>query len=698
MIKRILILTLFLAVTATFAVDETSWTVEAVRSTAPIKLDGKLDEPAWQQAQPAKNFRQFRPDLNKPATKDTEVKIIYDDEYLYFGWICYVNDPKKLVTLAKYHDDDNSIDDNIDVYLDALNSRDSCYDIMLTPANVQFEGRIWHNGMSNSNEWDGYWRSATSIGNDCWMAEMAIPWCTIQYDDKASSFGVNFLRTYQEAQEGTFWGGTGMNLNSVTDGGLVTGLTNLPKPKPWQIIPYAKAKSEQIISADPEWETTPNAGLDAQFRLNSSNTISATYNPDYAHIEADEEQINLTPNELYLSEKRNFFLDGADGYASDYSTWYSRRITDIDYGGKVNGSVGSFYYGGLGTKLKKEDPSYPEDFFGAFNSGIRWGEGNDLKMVGTTREHESGYSRSLLAENRVNIWSHLETRVLGALCQNYHSDGLEASTDKKQDSASLALLGYRTENGFFAAGAGYMGKYWNVDTGYFEMNDPDTRLGLISIYYQWQVNQGILKSIMLNGEVEQRRFLNNEFKLDNYNPSITAAFAEHNQINYYLVNGTDSSYVPWGADVFHQNWNNLSIQHNVNTWWGASAGYHWGEFYGEERREYSGSLTLVPFKPLKLSGSLEYLMPQDLDMFGNEQPNSWAANQSIVITPLDALYVRLTGRQNTSNDHNFYSGLIGWTFQPGSTAYLAYNEDRSNPDKIVDNRVIFLKAGYMLLF
>jgi hypothetical protein len=694
---RFLLCPLLLAVFMTPAVA-TEWTIVAARANEPMKMDGKLDEAVWQTAQPATGFRQFSPDLNKPAIEETEVRVAYDDEYLYFAWTCFTKNANKLVTLAKYHDDDNSKDDNIDLYLDPLNNKNTCYDIMLTPANVQFDGKIWDNGFSNSNEWDGVWRSGTSVNQDSWIAEIAIPWTTILYDANTTTFAVNFLRTNPAANEGTFWAGTGKFLNAIDDAGTITGLNDLPKPKAWQVIPYAKGLAQQRTDNNLDWELSPAAGADAQYRINSSNTVNATYNPDYAHIEADEEVINLTPNELFLTEKRPFFLDGAEGYRSQFNTWYSRRVTDIDYGGKVNGTIGSFNYGGLGVQLKEDDPNYPENFFGAFNSGFDWSGGNTLKLVGTTREYNEGFSRTLLMQDRTNFCDNWDLVGLGATCQNHHPDAMSGTAIQNSDYLGMGFLGRRVTQGFIGAGYIFLGPKWRDDAGYFGYSDPDSKQFKGVADYTWQINKGIFTLLYTHFEMDHTRYVDNSFKMDSYMPVVKLNLAGHNSLAYDMLAGTDNSYAGLTGEVYHQFFQEIDYTHDVETWWGVGAGWHWGEYYGEKVRQASFSFTLLPFGSLKFTNSLAYVMYQAPDASGVIPPDSWAGNQSLVWNPMQNLFFRLTGRENTQLDHYFFGALGGWTYQPGSTAYIAYNEYHDNPERRLTERDVFIKAGYMFIF
>jgi hypothetical protein len=694
---RFMLSPLLLSVLITPAIAS-EWTVAAARTSEPMQIDGKLNEEVWQTAQPATNFRQFNPELNKTAIHNTEVRVAYDNENLYFAWTCFTSCPGKLVTLAKYHDDDNSKDDNIDIYLDPLNSMNTCYDIMLSPANVQFDGKIWDNGFNSSNEWDGVWRSGTSINSDSWTAELAIPWTTILYDANATTFGVNFLRTDQAASEGTYWAGSGQFLNSISDAGTITGLTDLPKPKSWQLIPYAKGLAQQSQENNMDWELTAAGGADAQYRINSSNTLNATYTPDYAHIEADQEVINLTPNEIFLTEKRPFFLDGAEGYRSEFSTWYSRRVTDIDYGGKVNGTIGSFNYGGLGVQLKKEDPSFPQNFFGAFNSGFNWSGGNALKLVGTTREYEAGYSRTLLLQDRTSFCQNWDIVGLGATSQNHHPDEVTGTITQNSDYSGMAFLGRRITQGFIGAGYIFVGPDWRDDAGYFNYSDPNSKLIKGVLDYTWQINQGIVTLLYLHLEANQCRYVDNSFKFDSYIPNAKLNLAGHNSLSYSLQNGTDTSYASLTGQAYHQMWQETMFQHDVESWWGFAAGWDWGEYYGERVQQAVFNFTLLPISSLKFTNGLDYVMYQSPDASGAIPPDSWAGNQSIVWNPIQNLFFRLTGRENTQLDHYFFGALGGWTFLPGSTAYVAYNEYHDDPERKLTERDVFIKAGYMFIF
>jgi hypothetical protein len=695
MLKSIIIALMFLFPMAV----ANEWRVIAIRITEPIKIDGKLDEPAWSKAQPAINFRQYRPELGKPATNPTEVRILYDNENIYFGWILKVSDTSKLVAIAKNRDEDNSYDDALDILFDTLNNKNTSYDLMLNVANVQYDGKIWDNGMNAGGQWDGIWNSAVTIGEDGWVAEIAIPWSTIVYDDRTTSFGLNLFRMEQGLSEGDVWAGNLSNLNKVSDFGTVDGFSKLPKPKAWSFTPYGKVRAqEELIPAD-EWDISPDAGLDALWRPNSTNTINATYNPDYAHIEADLEQINLTPDELYLPEKRPFFLEAAESYNTDFNLWYTRRMTDIEGGGKVYGSSGMISYGGTGVQLKEDDPNYPSSFFGAFNTVLDVPGRLNAKLVGATREYNLGYSRAAILQNHLYIadcWD-LMSSIGGS--QNHHPFMLDPMmTEDKRDGAGSLFLSRSLALGFLGAGVFFVGKDWQTDTAYETLSDIDSLTYIGVLQYPWQVNQGFLQTVGFGGEFAHARWTDGSFKYDSYSPGLSIKLQEHNTLDYELEAGTNTSYYDLTGEVYHQMFQTLEFGHVVETWWGAGVAYGWGEYYGERVQQPQAEVIILPLKSVKLTADFDYVIHKTPDALGTPQPDTWASNQSIVWAPLQQFFVRLTGRENTQDNRFFYGALLGWTYNPGSTAYIAFNENRDYPQLEVTERTVFIKAGYMLMF
>ncbi len=315
-----------------------------------IEVDGSLDEPAWENAPEISGFIQFQPDRGNPASLKTSVRILYDSSHIYFGFLCYDTDPGKIAASVNKRDQDIREDDSVYVLLDTYFDRRNCYYFGTNLLGIQWDGRIGDNGLHFDSNWDGIWKSAAEKTDFGWSAEFAIDLTTMKYEPgEGKTWGLNVGRGIPRTLEFNFWAGPLESPYKVSQYGELNGLDLEKAKKKIQIIPHVVSKLEQGR------HTLFEAGVDARYAFSQTVSGNLTVNPDFATIEADQEQINLTRFELSLPEKRNFFLEGSEIYSQRIRLFYSRRISDIYAGVKVYGKSGGYEFSGLSAQTKKDE-------------------------------------------------------------------------------------------------------------------------------------------------------------------------------------------------------------------------------------------------------------------------------------------------------------------------------------------------------
>jgi len=327
----------------------------ALKIRDPIHVDGRLDEAVWEKAPEAKDFIQLQPEKGKPASERTTVKILYDDKYVYFGFWCYDSEPQKIAARMTKRDEDIRSDDSVYVLIDTFHDRRSCYYVTTNLLGTQWDGRITENGRTFDSTWDGIYKSVAEKTDFGWTAEIAIELSSIKYEPGANkTWGLSLGRGIPRKLEFSFWTGPLESPYKVSLFGELKGLDLEKAEKKTQIIPHVISKVEEKRS------TVVEAGLDARYAFSQMVSGNLTINPDFATVEADQEEINLTRFELFLPEKRNFFLEGSEIYQQRIQLFYSKRISDIYGGAKVYGKSGGYEFQGL-TAQTKEDEERGED-------------------------------------------------------------------------------------------------------------------------------------------------------------------------------------------------------------------------------------------------------------------------------------------------------------------------------------------------
>jgi len=322
----------------------------ALKITESIKVDGILNEQVWAKTQEIFNFIQFEPERGKPASLKTVVKILYDDSFLYVGFLCYDPEPERIAARITKRDEELKDDDAVMVFLDTFHDRRNCYFFITNMLGTQLDGRIKENGRTSEIIWDGIWKSTAQKTDYGWSAEIAIDLSCLKYRPGENKiWGLNLGRSIPRILEESYWVGPLESPQKVSQYGILKGLDLGKSEKKTIIIPHSISKVEEGEKSELE------GGIDASYSFSKMISGHLTINPDFATVEADQEQINLTRFELSLPEKRNFFLEGSEIYQQRIRLFYSRRISDIYGGVKLYGKSGVYEFLGLSAQTKKDE-------------------------------------------------------------------------------------------------------------------------------------------------------------------------------------------------------------------------------------------------------------------------------------------------------------------------------------------------------
>ncbi|NOT26973.1 MAG: carbohydrate binding family 9 domain-containing protein, partial [Acidobacteria bacterium] len=334
----------------------------AVRTGGAISIDGALDEPAWSAAPVAERFIQSDPREGEPASFDTEVRVLYDDDALYFGVFAKDEEPGRLIVndLKKDYNTDGS--DGFRILLDTFHDERNGYQFATNPAGAKWDAQMSNEGRETNANWDGIWDVATRITETGWIAEIRIPFRTLKFNGaETQTWGLNFERKVRRLNEDSFWSPIPRiyDISRVSLAGTVEDLRGLRPGRNIRVKPYALGSSNTVGRASTDGDF--DAGFDVKYGVTSGLTWDFTVNTDFSQAEADEQQINLSRFNLFFPEKRDFFLEnsgiflfgaGGGGFAAgggggggggggrqnasgDTRLFFSRRIGLSDSGAEV---------------------------------------------------------------------------------------------------------------------------------------------------------------------------------------------------------------------------------------------------------------------------------------------------------------------------------------------------------------------------
>jgi len=337
-------------------------------------IDGKVDEEVWSTAAPYSTFTQQEPSEGQPATERTEVWFFADQTNLYVAVVCYDSEPDQLVVSQSRRDASLNDGDSVQILLDTFNDGQNAFVFGTNPFGIEFDAQVMAEGQTGGRgfggsggfnlNWDADWTVSASPSERGWEAEFAIPLRTLRYNPgEERVWGVNVMRNIRRKNEQVFLAPVprGYSLQRVSVAGKLNGLS-LPSRRDLKFTPFVTGSfnDDKTLLTDTV-DRTGDIGLDVKWGVRADLTLDLSVNTDFAQVEADEEQVNLTRFALFFPEKRAFFLENAQtfqlGQPRNIDLFFSRRIglaggqpIDILGAGRLSGKLGGYNVGLLNVQ------------------------------------------------------------------------------------------------------------------------------------------------------------------------------------------------------------------------------------------------------------------------------------------------------------------------------------------------------------
>jgi Domain of unknown function (DUF5916)/Carbohydrate family 9 binding domain-like len=317
----------------------------AQRTEGSIKIDGFLDEAAWQTVLPAKDFIQNEPLPGKPASKATEVRILYDNTAIYIGAMLYDVRDSILKELTVRDAIRGANTDFFSVLFDTYRDGNNGVSFTVSAAGVQGDTKFFSG--DDDDSWNAVWRSSTRLTDNGWVVEMAIPYSALRFPKvEEQAWRINFARQIRRNRETDYWNEVDPKVDGlVNQAGEITGIKNIKSPVRLQAQPFVSTYLEHNYdkTATPKnlWGRSFNAGMDVKYGINDAFTLDMTLVPDFGQVRSDNKVLNLSPYEIRFDEFRQFFTEGVELFSKG-NFFYSRRI----------GSIPQYFYNQLDNQLK----------------------------------------------------------------------------------------------------------------------------------------------------------------------------------------------------------------------------------------------------------------------------------------------------------------------------------------------------------
>ncbi len=659
--------------------------VVATRTELTIKVDGLLDEPVWSTIKPITEFVQRLPLDGGEPTEKSEMRILYDNNNLYFGFTFFDSDPEKVRATILNRGGWIHRDDKLEIALDTYHDRRNAYLFEMNPLGTQDDALITDENRPGLDEWawDGVYISEGKVTDFGWVLEVAIPWTTLRFPNKDElTMGLAIKRYINRKNESVIWPHIGLEYSSdiyqVSQYANLKGLKDIKRGKDIKIKPFAIGGTQnQITDEKTVNDNIGNGGFDIYYGLKSNLTLNLTYNTDFAQVEADNAQINLTRFNLFYPEKREFFLTRsklfAFGNSRQTEVFFSRKIglnQDVVGGARLFGQIGKTSVGALNIHTRA-DGDLPATHYSAIRlrKDVR-----DRTTVGAiiTDVSSKGIRNSVYGiDGEMRFWGNSSVSAWYSQVNDTSLVGPSAASmikmDLRNDRYFLTAGQHRVDEDF-RPGLGFVQRQDMIGTGIIAGFTPRVGDG-DELIRQWRFtiyardvrnHAGIHETGVLNGGIEAILETRDKIglKVIQNKEKLTAGFTLGN-----------------GVEIQKGNYRDRKISFSART--NQSRGV-WGNFALSKGDYFGGNKT-------SMSGSIGKQFSNHLTLYGS-------ANQNIVSMPSQeeftaniygitaevALNRKWFGKALIQYD-NFSEQLqlycrINWIHTPGSDLFIVLNQ------------------------
>jgi len=669
-----------------------------------IFIDGKLDEPSWQEASPVAGFIQREPRPGEPATELTEVRILFDEENLYIGAILYDSTPGDIVADEMKRDADLRRNDAFAVLIDTYHDHRNGFFFETNPLGARADAYTSNEGESINFDWDGVWWTGCTITSEGWQVEMKIPFSTLRYDNKRlGTWGIQFRRIIRRKNEEVYWSPVSLEADiwRVSKAGHLKGLNKIKQGRNIEMKPYLIFGTGRTPSkGENRLKLVKDAGVDIKYNITPNLTFDITYNTDFAHVEVDEQQVNITRFPLFFPEKRDFFLEGGGffefGLKGKIQPFFSRRIglvggeeVPIILGGKLTGKEGKYGIGLLSiqTDEKEEEPKtnysvirLKRDIFSRSNIGF---------ILVNKEPSDEGFNRTLGVDARFSFSEHFDLIpfFFKTITQGSSPDG-EAGYIKArwEDKSKVLTLSYLNVSEDINPEVGFVKRKGMKETLSYLGWRLRPAASRVREFYPFTIIKYVLNQE--NSLVTRALTFGVSTELhsgDSFELSYKREFERLDE-DFEIASGITIPVGSYSFDSF-----NFGIETDESRKISGKASISAGKFYNGNIVSYNTSLL---FKPSAYFGLEVKLSRNEIDL-----PQSFFTTNLIITKARYFLSTRTFFNAllqwNDDTDELVSNLRFNYEYRPGSDIFIVYNERRDLDGDSTDHSFL-LKLTYLL--
>lgn len=696
-----------------------SYRLHMTKASSPILIDGVLDEEAWADAEIATDFFMITPMDTSFAKVRTDVRMTYDDENLYLIVENFHGAPGPYMVESLRRDFSFGKNDNFLLFMDPFDDQTNGFSFGANAAGAQWDG-IMYNGGSVDLSWDNKWTSKVQNYDDKWVFEAAIPFKSIRYKKGIKEWGINFSRMDLKTTEKSGWAPVPKQFPSASL--AYTGILVWDEAPPQvganiSLIPYALGgfRQNRFEGEDPVYRK--EIGGDAKIALTSSLNLDLTVNPDFSQVEVDRQVTNLDRFELFFPEKRQFFLENGDLFASfgyeRIRPFFSRRIglnAPIQFGARLSGKINKDWrVGAMNMQTDNvEEDALPTQNFTVLAVQRRVGARSNIGAIFVNKQSlnynpdpnsdnpiYSQFNRNLGLEYNLATSNNLWTgKVMGlkSFAPDNTDQGFVQAANLKYTAGNLtwewqheyvserytAEVGYVPRNGYFKINP-KIGYRWFPKSEKILNHGPD-----VSSTSYWNKSGDYTDNTTFLAYNVKWRTQSTFMLWGSYDYVVLQRpFDPTNYSGETLPTGSKHKWFAWGTEYTSKPQSILTYAFSTRM----------GGYYADgERYNVSAELgyRFQPFVSITMNANYNrILLPEPWNT-----TNFWLVGPRIDVTMTNTLFFTAFVQYNEQIDNINLNTRFQWRFKPASDIFLVYTDNYLPAPFYTKNRSLVLKFTY----